>query len=493
MSWDHEPPTTPPQSGEPTSPFSPPDATRPPVEPTDGDQVEAPTVEATSPFQPVPTAEVPPPPPPIPPVQAPFAPPAAAPVEATAPVPPVAPAPVAPAPVPSDPWGAPVPPVAPVPPGGGLPPTDASPWGGAPTPPPLPPAATEPRRPNRALKVLVGIIVVAGLFGIGFGVRSALDDNTTTVVQGASQVSLPTVTIDPGSEPVAAVAQLVSPSVVQIETTEGLGSGVVYESGLIMTNAHVVGSETAVTVRTADGNALDGTVLGTDTGTDIAVVRVDGLETPSANLALDSKPAVGQIAVAVGSPYGLDQTVTSGIVSAVNRPVPNEKGVVVNMIQTDASINPGNSGGALANRDGRIIGINTAIFSETGENTGIGFAIPIATAKKAADQLVNGQSVAKAGLGLSGPSATPNGDAGAYVQSVTEGGAAAKAGIKDGDLIVSVDGTTIRGFDELRGLISSHSPGETVTVTVVRDGERIDIEVTLGTLSSSASTPTTVN
>ena len=106
------------------------------------------------------------------------------------------------------------------------------------------------------------------------------------------------------------------------------------------------------------------------------------------------------------------------------------------MIQTDASINPGNSGGALANRDGRIIGINTAIFSETGENTGIGFAIPIATAKKAADQLVNGQSVAKAGLGLSGPSATPNGDAGAYVQSVTEGGAAAKAGIQDGDLIV---------------------------------------------------------
>jgi S1-C subfamily serine protease len=335
--------------------------------------------------------------------------------------------------------------------------------------------------------------VVAGLFGIGFGVRSALDDNTTTVVQGASQVALPTVTIDPGSEPVAAVAQLVSPSVVQIETAEGLGSGVVYESGLIMTNAHVVGTETSVTVRTADGNALDGEVLGTDTGTDIAVVRVDGLETPAATLALDSKPAVGQIAVAVGSPYGLDQTVTSGIVSAVNRPVPNEKGVVVNMIQTDASINPGNSGGALANRDGRIIGINTAIFSETGENTGIGFAIPITTAKKAADQLVNGQSVAKAGLGLSGPSTTPNGDAGAYVQSVTDGGAAAKAGIKDGDLIVAVDGTPIRGFDELRGLISSHSPGETVTVTVVRDGQRIDIDVTLGTLSSSASTPTTVN
>jgi S1-C subfamily serine protease len=315
-------------------------------------------------------------------------------------------------------------------------------------------------------------------------------------VQGASTVSsIPNVTIDPGSEPVAAVAQTVSPSVVQIETTEGLGSGVVYDAtgGLIMTNAHVVGSATTVKVRTADGTALDGDVLGADTGTDIAVVRVSGLKAPAATLATGTKPAVGQIAVAVGSPYGLDQTVTSGIVSAVNRPVPNDKKVVVNMIQTDASINPGNSGGALANRDGQIIGINTAIFSETGENTGIGFAIPIATAKKAADELVNGQSVAKAGLGLSGPSETPTGDAGAYVESVSGGSAADQAGIKDGDLIVAVDGTPIRSFDELRGLISSHSPGETVTITIVRDGDRQDVQVDLGTLSATGSTPTTTN
>jgi S1-C subfamily serine protease len=339
-------------------------------------------------------------------------------------------------------------------------------------------------------------VVVLGLFGIGFGVRSLLDDEPTTVVQGASTVSsIPNVTIDPGSEPVAAVAQAVSPSVVQIETTEGLGSGVVYDAtgGLIMTNAHVVGSATTVKVRTADGTALDGDVLGADTGTDIAVVRVSGLKAPAATLATGTKPAVGQIAVAVGSPYGLDQTVTSGIVSAVNRPVPNDKKVVVNMIQTDASINPGNSGGALANRDGQIIGINTAIFSETGENTGIGFAIPIATAKKAADELVNGQSVAKAGLGLSGPSETPTGDAGAYVESVSGGSAADQAGIKDGDLIVAVDGTPIRSFDELRGLISSHSPGETVTITIVRDGDRQDVQVDLGTLSATGSTPTTTN
>jgi S1-C subfamily serine protease len=475
MSWDNEPPTNPPQSGEPTRPFAPPGAERP-AEPTPADDVP-PTVETPNPFQPAPTAEVPPPPPPIPPPPA-------------APVPPTS--------VPANPWGAPVPPTAPVasaPAGGGLPPTGGSGWGGPPTPPPLPPAGSpEQRRPNRALRIVAGVVVVAGLFGIGFGVRSLIDDNKTPVVQGASQVSIPTVTIDPGAEPVAAVAQMVSPSVVQIETNEGLGSGVYYDtSGLIMTNAHVVGTEKSVTVRTADGTAVQGQVLGADTGTDIAVVRATGLNVPAATLATASKPAVGQIAVAVGSPYGLDQTVTSGIVSAVNRPVDNDKGVVVNMIQTDASINPGNSGGALANRDGQIIGINTAIFSQTGENTGIGFAIPITTAKKAADQLVNGQSVAKAGLGLSGPSSTPNGDAGAYVQSVTSGGAADRAGIKDGDLIVSVDGTPIRSFDELRGLISAHSPGETVTITLVRDGQRTDVQVTLGTLSNSSSTPTTVN
>lgn len=484
MTWDNEPPTNPPQSGEPSNPFSPPGAERP----SDAEPVvdAPPTVEAPSPFQPAPTAEVPPPPPPIPPPPGSYAPPTPS-APPTAPVPPVA------APGAGDPWGAQVPPAAPVPPGGGLPPAGASPWGGAPTPPPPLPLGPEVHRPNRGLRALVALVLVIGLFGIGFGVRSLIDDSTTTVVQGAAQVSIPDVTIDPGAEPVAAVAQVVSPSVVQIETSGGLGSGVVYDGSLVMTNAHVVGTEKTVTVRTADGTAVEGTVLGADTGTDIAVVRAPGLAAPAAVLATGSKPAVGQIAVAVGSPYGLDQTVTSGIVSAVNRPVPNDKGVVVNMIQTDASINPGNSGGALANRDGQIIGINTAIFSQTGENTGIGFAIPITTAKKAADQLVNGQSVAKAGLGLSGPSNTPNGDAGAYVQSVTGGEAADDAGIRDGDLIVSVDGTPIRSFDELRGLISSHSPGETVTVTVLRDGQRIDVEVQLGTLSSSSSSSSSGN
>ncbi|MBU6330192.1 MAG: trypsin-like peptidase domain-containing protein, partial [Acidobacteria bacterium] len=384
------------------------------------------------------------------------------------------------------PWGAPAPATAPVPPTGGVPPVGPPSWGtGAPTPPPLPTAGTgTPHRPNRALRTLVALLVVLGLFGGGFGLRSLLDDNRTTVINGASQTSIPAVTIDPRQEPVAAVALTVSPSVVRIDTDRGLGSGVIYDaSGLVMTNAHVVGSATTVTVRTADGKSHSGQVLGADTGTDIAVVRVNGLGAPAATLA-DSKPIVGQMTVAVGSPFGLTQSVTSGIVSAVNRPVDNDKGVVVNMIQTDASINPGNSGGALADRAGQIIGINTAIFSQTGENNGIGFAIPIATAKKAADKLVAGESVAKAGLGLTGPTTTPNGASGAYVQSVTPGGAADQGGIRAGDLIVAVDDTPIHAFDELRGTISAYTPGDTVTVTIERDGQQSQVSVTLGTLGT---------
>ncbi len=370
---------------------------------------------------------------------------------------------------------------APVPP---VPPADS--WSIAPTPPPdRKPATAGPRRSNPFVRVLVSLVVVVGLFGLGFGIRSLIDNNsTTTVVQSAGasgQVSTTAVTIDPGSEPVAYVAATVSPSVVQIEAASGLGSGVAYDTDLFITNAHVIGTATTVTVRDSNGTAVKGQVLGADTGTDIAVVRAPGLRAPAAKLTVE-KPHVGQIAVAVGSPYGLEQTVTSGIVSAVNRPVPNEKSVVINMIQTDASINPGNSGGALANRLGEIMGINSSIYSETGENTGIGFAIPITTAKRVADQLVAGKTVARAGLGLSGPSSTPSGSAGAYVQSVTSGGAADKAGIKSGDLIVSVDGVAIRSFDELRGMASGYSPGDKVIVSLDRDGKTLDVNVTLGTL-----------
>jgi S1-C subfamily serine protease len=359
--------------------------------------------------------------------------------------------------------------------------------GPAPTPPPaLPPVGAPPSR-HTGLKVVGAMVFAAALVGSGFGIRAVTEDqNAATVVRApsASAPTVPSVTVDPTVEPLAAVAEALSPSVVQIEVTNGLGSGVVYRDGLILTNAHVVGPDTSVTVRTADGQALEGRVLGTDTGTDIAVVEVEGADLPVVPLS-ETDPIVGQTAVALGSPFGLEQTVTAGIVSAVNRPVDNDKGVVVNMIQTDASINPGNSGGALVNRNGQLIGINTAIFSQSGENNGIGFAIPIETARKTADKIVNGQSVAKAGLGLSGPPETPTGDAGAYVESLVAGGAAEAGGIQVGDTIVAVDGDEIRSFEQLRGVVSSYSPGDTVTVEVLRDGRTVAVEVTLGTLGGS--------
>jgi len=244
--------------------------------------------------------------------------------------------------------------------------------------------------------------------------------------------------------------------------------------------------QSTLNVRLVDGTKLTGQVVGTDPSTDIAVVRVSSdTSLPAAQLS-PTQPRVGQIAVAVGSPFGLTQSVTSGVVSAVNRPVDNEVGVAVNMIQTDAPINPGNSGGALANRQGQVMGINTSIFSQSGENNGIGFAIPIAQAKQVADKIVSGGSLARAGLGLAGAN-DPDGKPGAYVKEVTAGGAADAAGIESGDLVVSVDGTAVKSFEELRGAIASHSPGDRVTLEVVRNGATTKVTVTLGTLSSNQS------
>jgi S1-C subfamily serine protease len=468
MTWDPTPPAQPPVDDQ-APHVRPPESGTPTVEQpgtTEFGPAPAPNPAwpTTEPFTNVTVPPPPPPPPPAPPTS-------------------------------THPLGYPAqdarPPIPPPP----APPVNAG-WslGGAPTPPPPLPAPVAPRPRHTGLKVVGAVVFAAALVGSGFGVRALTEDQAAgpVVRPAATVVTVPNATVDPNTEPLAAVAAALSPSVVQIELANGLGSGVVYDDqGHILTNAHVVGDQTTVTVRTSDGEALEGEVLGTDVGTDIAVVKVDGLELPPVPLA-DATPIVGQTAVALGSPFGLDQTVTAGIVSAVNRPVDNDKGVVVNMIQTDASINPGNSGGALVNRNGQLIGINTAIFSQSGENNGIGFAIPVKTARSAADKIVNGQSLAKAGLGLTGPAETPTGDAGAYVQTIVPGGAADQAGIQVGDRIVAVDGVPVRSFEQLRGAISAFSPGQTVTIEVERGAETVTLQVTLGTLSASTP-PTTTN
>lgn len=400
----------------------------------------------------------------------------------------------------------PVPPAAP-------PTTDEDPcvaWGAethdhlaAPTPPPPPPPFTPPptKRGGGARAALAGLAAV-GLLGAGIATGAALNadhnanpvaatspapttapattNNTTPLVSGTDE------------EPVAAVAKAVGPSVVQIKTQEGLGSGVIYDTkGLIMTNAHVVGQSKSVTVQLADGTSLDGTVVGADTTVDIAVVQVQPAHELAAAHLADSAPIVGQLTVAIGSPFGLENSVTAGVVSAINRPVQGQQGGVESEIQTDAPINPGNSGGALANRKGEVIGINQQIVSQSGENNGIGFAIPIAKAKATADQLLNGGTVDHAYLGVAGaqPAQGQSGASGQSSKSSATGAElgqveanspAAKAGLKTGDVVVSIDGDSVKDFTDLAAKIGTHNTGDHVKLEVQRGGQTLTVDVTLG-------------
>ncbi len=368
------------------------------------------------------------------------------------------------------------------PPTWALPSWDAN---GLPTPPPAPRPATV--RTRRGAKVLVGTAAVAVLVGAGFVGRGFVADAPVTSVVAASTPSAVPVA-DPtplvtgnADEPVAAVAEALGPSVVKIQTQEGLGSGVVYdESGLILTNAHVVSNAKTVQVVFSDGTSATGNVLGADEANDIAVVKVE----PSAGLVVarlaTDEPRVGQLTVAVGSPFGLEQTVTSGVVSAVNRPVEGATKDVVGMVQTDAPINPGNSGGALANREAEVIGINSMIFSQSGENNGIGFAIPIQRAKEIADALVHGGTVARGFLGVSSTSPT-DGEAGAEISEISPGSAAAEAGLEVGDVIVAIDGSAIKAQGDLAVVVGTHEPGDQLTIELQRGGNEISLTATLGT------------
>jgi S1-C subfamily serine protease len=284
-----------------------------------------------------------------------------------------------------------------------------------------------------------------------------------------------------GEEPIADAAAKILPSVVQIRTTDGVGSGVVFDEGLILTAAHVVEGETTVQVRLEDGENVEGTVLGGTSEADIAVVQIDRTDVPVAALALDYTPRVGQTAIAVGSPWGLTSTVTAGIISAVNQPLgcgtPGD--VCRSMLQTDAAINPGNSGGALLDRDGRVLGINVSIFSLSGANDGVGFAVPIDVAYDIAQAVVAGDNIEFAFLGVVGGD-SESGRAGALVSEVTEGSAADEAGFQVDDLVVSINGTRVQGIFDLASLVRALRPGELVEFVVVRDGAEITIHATLG-------------
>ena len=359
---------------------------------------------------------------------------------------------------------------------------------------PEPPAPPPPRRdplPNRrgGWWRAVGIIAIAIALLVG-GVLAglALDDGVAgrqaPTRQRAPRRGGPAAadTLPPSEEPAAEVAELLTPSVVQLESAFGLGSGVIYdESGLILTAAHVVENAEQVTVRLSDGTRLEGEVIGADAASDVAVVGFEpgDVDIQAAELALDEELRVGQLAIAIGSPFGLEGTVTVGYISAVDRAVTSPAGDTQPMIQTDAAINPGNSGGALADRQGRVIGINDIIFSRSGGNEGVGFAVPVTRAMQVAERLVSGETIESGFLGVSGQD-TLEGRGGALIESVEPGSAAEAAGIEAGDLIVAIDGSTIEGIEDLAGQVRSRHAGDTVEVwTVVRDGEELTVTVTL--------------
>ncbi len=371
----------------------------------------------------------------------------------------------------------------------------APPWGEAETRPIPDPSGGGPswggpasgsggRPPRRSTSRLVAaVLAVVLLLGAGFGIGQLRDRGSANASATGSSPGTPVVVapsrIKAGDEPVAAVAKALLPAVVQLETDQGLGSGVVYDkNGFILTAAHVVQGASQVTVRLADGTKLTGRVLGTDSGTDIGVVKVDRNNLQPAALALKVPLQVGQTAVAIGSPFGLEGSVTSGVVSAVNRSLPTQGGSVFEVLQTDAPINPGNSGGALADREGRVIGINDSIRSESGGNEGVGFAVPIDIAAASAARIVQGKSSASGYLGVSGTDPTL-GQAGALVNEVVNGGPAAKAGLQVGDLVVSINGKAVQGMDDLAAQVRILEPGQRVQLGIVRVGKQQTITATL--------------
>lgn len=306
---------------------------------------------------------------------------------------------------------------------------------------------------------------------------------TTTTTVAAVAIEAPTYLL--GEEPIADAAEIILPSVVHIQTSSGLGSGVIYDSdGLIITAAHVVAGDDEVRIRFNDGEQVTGTVVGAVSDVDIAVIQVDRSDLPAAVFNTDS-PRVGQLAIAVGSPWGLESTVTAGIISAIDQ-TNCRFDTCFSMVQTDAALNPGNSGGALVDRHGQVVGINVSIFTTSGTSDGVGFAVPSLIAMDYAESIVSGDPLETAFLGVQGDFVS-EGQAGAVVTEVFADTSAEEAGIEIDDVIISFDGVAIQGIDDLAAQVRTHRPGDTVEIVLLRGGETVTVEVALGARTADLS------
>jgi len=317
----------------------------------------------------------------------------------------------------------------------------------------------------------------------------------------------------PQEEMLADLYERVNPSVVNVNitqaTAEGSGSGFVYDTqGHIVTNNHVVEGATRLTVTFADGTTLVATVVGTDPGSDLAVIKVDpsAVKLVPVTLGDSDSERVGHMAIAIGNPFGLAGTMTLGIISALGRVMPagTSRYAMVDLIQTDAPINPGNSGGPLLDSSGRVIGVNTLIFTESGTSAGVGLAVPVAAVKRVVPTLIGQGEYAHPWLGISGQTVTIDlaealnlpVQAGVLVESVVSGGPADLAGVRGGtgslqsggqsvasggDIIVAVDGNEVKIFDDVVGYLGRHTQaGQQIELTILHNGSRQTLTVTLG-------------
>lgn len=415
----------------------------------------------------------------------------------------------------------------------------------APTNTPTAPVATQSpkRRGPSWLAMILGMMAtvavsLSGAFvmlNVGHGKASETDSSANTATSASTVQPVSASGEDPDWKAVAAAVQPAVVTIsVQSSSSSGVGSGVIYNAqGDIVTNYHVVsgatGADATIQVTLSDGRLYNATVVGTDPTTDLAVIRLENAPSDLTVAAFGSSSdlAVGQEVMAVGAPLGLSNTATTGIISALNRPVevsrskedsqeadPNDPfgqlpgfgggheenqaraqastdTQITNAIQVDASINPGNSGGPLFDATGRVIGINSSIASNTSSDKagsiGLGFAIPVDLVTSVADQLIATGTVDHAVLGVSVTTKAVAVDgsnvAGASVEELTRGGAAAQAGLQAGDVITAVDGEPVSSSKQLTGYIRRYRSGQEVTITYVRNGEKRDVTVTLGKAS----------
>ena len=369
---------------------------------------------------------------------------------------------------------------------------------------------------KRIRKTLMALIKAAALVAAGYGISPAVKGNDIPVPEVAKISETPMVPAN-----FSDLAEKVRPGVVNIQVVktvknagygvpfpfrtpfgdffgpfsdenphripeqQGVGSGFVISSdGYILTNNHVINDATQIKIKLSDGKEYDAKVVGRDPKTDLALLKAERASNLRPLQLGDSDSLkVGNWVVAIGSPFGLEQTVTAGIVSAKGRVIGS--GPYDNFIQTDASINPGNSGGPLLNTEGQVVGINTAIFSQSGGNVGIGFAIPVNMAKEIVPQLEENGHVTRGWLGVGIQKITPElaksfglkDEKGALVSQVVKGGPADKAGIETGDVIVEFDGKKVSDMNDLPRVVASTPVGKTVAVKVLRGGNWVDREV----------------